>query len=168
MVDDGATGCNRAGVALEIAVDDPANLMAVLDNRLLVQVRMGSLTHAALDAAAAKILPLLMMQTKAIGALAIVNGDVGVMPPDIQARQRQLLDGVLARPNAWMVTVMQGSTVQATAMRAVGRVLMLGRRNIKHAKDTNEATSWLGEKLGDISAGSIRDAVEQLQKRAKP
>lgn len=159
--------CEDHGVTLEITYEDPGNVMAVLDRRMLVQVRMGPLTHASLDSAADRVLSVLSAQTKSIGALAVVNADAGVMPPDIQAKQKRLLGGMLNRPDASMATVMLGTTVQATAMRATGRVLILGKRNIKHAKDVNEATTWLADRLGDIAAGSIRDAVEALQKKLR-
>ena len=154
-------------MTLEITYEDPGNVMALLDRRVFVQVRAGPLTHASLDSAADKVMSALSAQTKPIGALAVVNGDAGVMPPDIQARQKRLLGGMLARADASMATVMLGTTVQATAMRATGRVLMLGTRNIKHAKDINEATTWLADRLGDITAGSIRDAVEALQNKLR-
>ncbi|MDP2341077.1 MAG: hypothetical protein Q8O67_08970 [Deltaproteobacteria bacterium] len=159
--------CNNRSVSLEIVFDDPLNYFALLDRRVLVQVRQGALTHAALDAAAASILPILRAQTLPIGVLAIINGDAGVMPPDIRARQTDLIGGLLKLPGSWMATVMGGSTVHATAMRAVGRVLLIGNRNLTHAKDVNEATTWLAARLGDITAGALRDVVATLQQRGK-
>jgi hypothetical protein len=163
-----AAGCETAGVALTIIHDDAQNCFAILDDRVLLQVRDGLLTREALDAAEQAVLPVLESQTRQVGALAIINGDAGVMPADVQARQREVIGRMLKRPNAQMATVMLGSTVLATASRAVGRVLLIGNRNIKHAKDVNEATTWLAERLGDIPAAHLRDAVAAVQNRKKP
>jgi hypothetical protein len=159
--------CENRSVALEIVFDDPLNYLALLDERVMVQVRQGPLTHAALDTITSRILPVLLTAEKAIAAIAVVNGDAGVMGPDIRARQTELIAALVKRPQASMATVMSGTTVQATAMRAVGRMLLIGNRNIMHAKDVSEATTWLAARLVDINVAVLRDAVTTLQERGK-
>lgn len=161
-----AVRCQTVGV-LDIVFDDKTNLLALLDGRVMVQVRYGRLTLESLDVAAQKILPVMHAEPRAIGAIAVVNGDAGVAPPEVQARQKELIGGLLRRPNASMATVMFGDTIQATAMRAVGRVLMIGAKNIRHAKDVHEAVTWLSEKLGDITPLQLNDAVAALEARRK-
>lgn len=153
---------------LDIVSADKENLLALLDGRVMVQLRYGRLTLDALELAAKHIMPVLEAEPRSIGAIAVVNGDAGVAPPEVQARQKQLIGGLLRRPNASMATVMFGETIQATASRAVGRVLMIGARNIRHAKDVQEAVTWLGEKLGDITPLQLKDAVQALEARRKP
>ena len=154
---------------LDIVSDDTSNLLALLDGRVMVQLRYGKLTLEALELAARRIIPVLEAEPRSVGAIAIINGDAGVTLPEVQARQKLLIGGMLRRPNAWMTTVMFGETIQATAMRAVGRVLMIGARNIRHAKDVHEGVTWLGEKLGDITPLQLNDAINSLEaKRKKP
>lgn len=154
---------------LDIVNDDPENLLALLDGRVMVQLRYGRLSTASLDVAAARILPVLESEARAVGAIAVVNADAGVMPAEVQARQQVVIGNMLSRPNAFMVTVMFGESVQATAMRAVGRVLMLGKRtNIRHAKTVEEAATWLGERLGDITPAALKSSIDLLEKRRKP
>lgn len=160
--------CETSSV-LDIVLNDPGNCLALLDKRVLIQFRQSLLSHAALDAAAKHIIPVLCAQTTTIGAIAIINGDAGVMPPDIQKRQQELIGGLLERPNMVMSTVTTGASIQATAARAVGRVLLMGRGSgkLRHTTDLHEATAWLSEKL-DFDVVTLRDVITTVKKQGKP
>ncbi|HEY1101719.1 MAG TPA: hypothetical protein VGF99_22455 [Myxococcota bacterium] len=151
-------------MALETLFHDRnGNAFGRLDDRLFVQARTGVLTMATLEAADdnLKKRPLLGVG----GALAVVNGDAGIMPADIRARQMEFLKGLLAG-GSWMVTVVRGETVHASTMRSLGRMMLLGQQRLRHMADVGEAARFLGGVL-DLDAARIEAAVADLHVLAR-
>lgn len=151
-------------VAFEIVLSSRDHGFGVLDGRVMVQVRKVALDLRTLEVAIDKALPVLLAAPGPIGLISVVDGDGGVTPLEVVARQKHFLGGLLGRKDAWLATVLTGTSVQAVAVRASGRVMMLGTRsaNIKHAHDVDEGVAWLAGKLGDIPASALRAALAEL------
>jgi hypothetical protein len=152
-------------VTLHIVLDDPANYFAVLEERVVVQVRRGPLTQAMLDVAERDLSPRMQRVSGPIGALAVINADAGPNAPEVQDRQRAVLGALLARPNALMVTVMLGDSVTAAMSRASGRLLFPGKQNIKHARTVEEGAGLIAAAVPGVTAAAIIESVRALQDR---
>lgn len=143
--------------------DRNGNALARLDDRLLVQARTGVLTLDTIEAAEAHLARRPLPPVS--GAIAVVNGDEGIMPADIRARQMEFLKGLLAG-GSWMVTVVRGETVHASTMRSLGRMMLLGQQRLRHMADVGEAARFLGGVL-DLDAARIEAAVADLHVLAR-
>jgi hypothetical protein len=151
-------------VALAIVVDDPANSFALLDERVVVQVRSAPLTHAMLDAAERDLLPRIA-KTGPVAALSVIDADSGPSAPDVQERQRKVLGALLARTSALMVTVMLGDTVTAAMSRASGRLLLVGNAKVRHARTIEEGCALVAAAVPGVTVNAVEDAVRALQTR---
>lgn len=142
--------------------DHNGNALGLLDGRLLVQARTGVLTLHCVDAVAD------FLRNRALptpfGLIAVVNGDTGIMPEDIRARQLAHLTWLLGT-GAHIVTVVYGDTVHASVMRSAGRMMLLGQPRLQHLQDVPTAAAFLAERLS-MSAAAIQAAVIRLQRDA--
>ena len=139
------------------------NVVGLIDNRVLVFARSGRLTPAALDAveALAATYTHRASAEHPVGALALVVGSAGLSDNRLLERQRVLLRGLRAAPHLWFAFCVVGDGVQAVAMRAVVRVLMLGSSTMRLFTDPESAAGWLGAQVG-VEPATIRSALATL------
>lgn len=154
-------------VGLEVIHRGAGNAVGLLDGRALLFVRSRALTVDALDAIAETIDRIAPRATAdwLVGALAIVPGDAGLSRQDLLARQRKIFGAARAMDHVWVSFCVYGESAQTTAMRAVVRLLLLGRSNMKMHAKTEAAIVWFSARLG-LRIGDVSDAVEMLRSTA--
>lgn len=152
-------------MALEPIFDDQAgNVIALLDERLVIQTRSVLLTTAALHVTNRFLLE--HVWKPPFGILAVVNGDAGILPEDVRLVQREfvrrMLDG-----GAYMCAVVLGDTVHASTMRSMGRMLLLRQPRLAHFTDVASAAAQLAVPLS-LAAADIVAAVDVVQRGGLP
>ncbi len=150
-------------MALTVTYQAERNAVGLLDDRVLLFARSARLAPAALDAIeafAATHRPLASAE-RPLGALALVVGAAGLSENSLLERQRVFLRELRATPHVWFAFCIVGDGVQAVAMRAVVRVLMLGSSGMRMFTDQASAARWLGERVG-VDPAAITGALDTL------
>lgn len=128
--------------------DEQGNSFALVDGRILVQYRCGPLSHTALDACEKDCVPALKAVGGPTGALVVASVDqAGVTSEAIRERQRAIVAGYLDHPGAHMAAVVLGTSIEASAMRSIGRMLVMGRRNLRHHPTVADGCHWLADQV---------------------
>ncbi len=151
----------------QLVIDDAGqNTLVLVGDGLVLQYRTGALTPTFLDATEAFFAAWKAPASgKPFGCLAIIEADVGITDEALRDRQRRTIGAMLAMPGAAMVTCMLGDTIQASASRAMGRLLLLGKRNIHHASTTQEAVALIAKHLGGTPSGDdIQQTLDCIMK----
>lgn len=63
---------------------------------------------------------------------------------------------------AFMVSVVEGDSIRASSLRAVSRVLVLGRPRLVHRHDVAGAAAWLSGQIG-VPAERLEASVAELR-----
>ncbi len=139
------------------------NGVGMIDERVLVFVRGGRLTSAALDTVVALAGDRARRATaeRPVGALAVVSGQAGLSENQLLERQRLLLRDLRVAPHVFFAFCVEGEGAQAIAMRAVVRVLMLGSSSMRIFTERDAAARWLAERVG-MAPAEITTALVAL------
>lgn len=150
-----------------IFVEPGHTAFALCAGRVMVQVRSGVMNHPTLDACERLVIPRLRGLTDQVGAIIVLNGDAQVPPADVRARQQQLVGTLLDESGAFMVSVVEGTSIQASSLRTVTRVLVMGKPRLVHRPDVESAASWLAGQTG-VAASDLAAAVEMARAAIGP
>jgi hypothetical protein len=150
---------------LQLVIDDQGkNTLVLMGDRLSLQFRSAPLSAAFLDATEAffSAWPAIKAGVP-FACFAVIDGDSGVTDENLRERQRTTVGKLLSAPGAAMVTCMPGDSVLASANRAMGRMLLIGLRNIHHAATTEEGAEMISKHLaGYVSAAEILKALDTI------
>ncbi len=152
-------------MAVDIAFHADDNVVAIIDERVMIFARSGPLTMPALECLES-MKPRLLKSLQPKGVLAVLPGTAGVSKDAIVERQRQFVRTVTAEVKDLSVgVVIVGDSIQAMAMRAVGRVFVIGRANMDTFRDVSLGARWpcRAHRHGSNDAGppSCRDRLSR-------
>lgn len=149
--------------AVQLLHTSVGNAVGLVDQRLCVFVRVERLQEGALDV----ISDVVRRRTPGpFGMLAVVPGSAGLSEKALLEHQRALIGDVLADASVAFALVVLGESVQATLMRSVVRVALLGKRNALLASDVSAGAAFLGPRLG-LDAARIAAAVDELHRQLR-
>ena len=150
-------------MAIETLLVEPGHVaFALVDDRALIQVRAGAMTHAILDRCETRVFPRIMAAPRPFGALLVLNGDAQLQAADVRARQKESVGRILDVPGTWAVNVVEGESIHASSLRTVSRVLLLGKPRLVHRADVPAAAAWLFTQIS-VEAGALEAAVAQAR-----
>lgn len=148
-----------------ILYDDQAgNVLVGIGPSLVIQYRCAPLTDAFLDACGPVFEQFVAANAgvRPFGVVAVVNGNAGITEERLRARQRTLIGELLRQPEVAMVTCILGDTIDASAMRSIGRVMMLGHKNLAHVVSIEDAAKKMAEQLPDVATDTILTELRRL------
>lgn len=152
-------------MTVDIAFFRDSNIVALVDERAMIFARSAPLTMPALECLES-MKPRLLKSLQPKGVLAVLPGTAGVSKDAIVERQRQFVRTVTAEVKDLSVgVVIVGDSIQAMAMRTVGRVFVLGRSNMATFRDVEAGATWLADKMGinaDTFRATVRDVVGRV------
>jgi hypothetical protein len=136
-------------MAIEPLLVEPGHVAFVLvDERALIQVRAGAMTHAILDRCETEIFPRVLAAQRPFGSLLVVNGDAHLQAADVRARQKEAIGRMLDVSGTWAVSVVEGESIHASSVRTVSRLLVMGKPRLVHRADVPAAAAWLSAQIG--------------------
>lgn len=148
-------------VTLELRHREAGNVVAMLEKRLLVLARSGSLTDAAFGHIERELEVARVAGRKPVGCLSVVLDGAGMSDSAMLARQRVLMRGLLADESTSLALVTMGDSVQTAMIRSFIRVGSIGKRNIKVCGTVGEATVWLAPRI-EMSAEVLERAAAEV------
>jgi hypothetical protein len=149
---------------IEVNLHQDNNIVALIDGRVAFIARSGVLTMPALRCLES-MKARLLSDPRPKGFLAVMPGTAGISKEEIVERQRQFIRQVSAEvKDLSFAIVILGDSVQATAMRVVGRIFVLGRQNMATFSDLGAGAGWLAERTG-MDASTFRGIAADLVDR---
>lgn len=145
---------------MKVLYADAANVLA-RQGRVLVQLRRGAMTHAALDAVEAQM-PSVTAESDPIGLLVVFEPGAVVPPADVRRRQRELVRRSLRLGHVHAAIVILEEGVTGVLLRTVSRTMALGHPRTRTFATLDEAATWIAQ-----LSGSTRDAVLGLAARVR-
>jgi hypothetical protein len=143
---------------------DEGNYLVVWD-RVVIQVRTGALTLAALDVIEPAVHLARARLKLPVGALGILEPTAELPPPEVRKRQRAFFEAMLDTKGTFGALVVLGDGVEAFARRAVFRTLRFGRPGMRVFDDIATGAAWLGERIG-IEASALEEVAAAARKVA--
>jgi len=149
--------------------DGAGNAAALVLDRYFMQVRMGALTEEALAAYHGSITAQLNRHPHVpLGSFHVVDGSAPTPPTEMRDRQRNYMGPVLARKDIFVSTVILGEGIQATAMRTIIRLLVLGNKRMHHASALEEGARWLADNVGVGDVAALLKAYGEVRGSLRP
>jgi hypothetical protein len=143
---------------------DEGNYVVVWEN-VLIHVRTGDLTLAALDAIEPAVHLARAQMKPPYGALGVQEPSAEMPSPDVRKRQRALFEGMLTAKGTFVVLVVLGDGVGAIARRTVFRTLLFRRKEVAVFDDVASAASWLAERVV-VAPKTLEGAVAMAREAA--
>ena len=148
-------------MGIDVAFQQDNNIVALVVERALVFARSAPLTMPAL-ACLESMKPRILKSALPKGVLAVLPGTAGVSKEAIVERQRQFVRQVTQEvPDLFVAVVIVGDSVQAMAMRAVGRIFVLGRGNMATFREVDAGAAWLAQRMA-MDEGGLTATVREL------
>ncbi len=125
------------------------NVVALFERRVLLFVRRGPLTEAALHALGDVALLLASVTSEELkcGFLGVVPAEAGVSDPALYHLQLALFRSVGAAQHVYAAMCVLGEQSQSSAMTVVARSLAGLMPNARVFEETAAASRWLSEQL---------------------
>lgn len=139
---------------------DAENVFAQ-QGRVLVQVRRGAMSHAALDAVEA-LIPAITAGSEPLGLLVVFEPSAVVPSADVRRRQQEIVRRSIASPHVHAAITILEAGVTGVLLRTVSRTMALGNPRTRTFSTLEDAATWVAE-----VTGSTRDAVVGLAARAR-
>lgn len=142
------------------------NAAIFLNGHYFLQIRTGAMTVPALNAFLEHITQkVAALPDQRLASLHIVDGQAPLPDADVRDRQRGFMREIMRNPNLSVATVIEGEGVQATASRAVIRLLVLGNTRMRHDIRVEDAAAWVARQVGANDADELVAAVATLRAR---
>jgi hypothetical protein len=154
-------------VAVEYLIRGNDMVFALWRKRVVVQVRRGELTAAALSKLRDDALAIAKQDTP-LGALLVVEDGAPIPSAEARPLQRALVTDMLAYESVRIATVTLGTDISAAMARSAGRMVTRSSPRLAAFDTVPPAVLWLAQQLSAIGAPvraeELLDAVESLRR----
>lgn len=156
---------------LTVMQQDAEGIFALWRRKLLVQVRRGKLTVAAM-----KQLEVALDRHGAPqdlqGILSVVEPGAQLLTEEARVYQKAMMERFMRRPDIRMAAVVLGDDVVAGLMRSSGRLIQVGNQRIQKFSQMAPALGWLHQEMvADRHRPSVQDLavlVEHVRDLTSP
>lgn len=121
------------------------NVTVVGYRNVLVQVRTGHIGLEEVDGISAIVRTMRVGQTGRCAMLAVLEETAEIPSQEVRARQGAAIRTLLEDPRSYGAVVIAGSGARATMLRAITRLLGVGRPRQAVCSTTTQAARWLAE-----------------------
>ena len=156
-------GAERELEGVEIVYDDGRNAIVRKDS-VFVYVRRGAMSMESIELLTATWRSVRRTSTGEVGGLFVLEPSAPLAPPDVRARQRELLREMIRDGRVRGVVVIEGEGVEATAKRSVARLLSIGWRNLQIVSDLGTGVKALAKAMGSDGM-VVRALAEEARAR---
>ena len=145
---------------------DAGSAVALVEERVLVQVRWGELTVRTVEAIGAEARKAMARDART-GALLVQEATAVVPDGDAREVQRRVIgELVKGNPGLRIAAVVLGNDIGARLRRSMGRMLAIGDKRFGHFEAVADATAWLSREIGGApTAAQLQEAVTALSAR---
>lgn len=142
-----------------VIYDKDGVAIVTLGERIVVAQRVRALTRASYECFEAAVWRAVdgASESDRAGVWVIVEVDAGLSDQSALEPQRVMYERLARREHAFIASTAVGASMDAIAIRNVGRAFMLGATHMQMFSDVFSAARWLGPSI-DVSASLLLDA----------
>jgi hypothetical protein len=132
---------------------------------LLVQVRRGAMTLAALNAIERRVREprvRIVAPGARVALVAVLEEGAPVVRDEVREEQRRVIHGMFDGIDGQIAVIVVGDGLVSTLQRTVARGMAFTTRRTRVVKTPEEAAAWVAPHLG-VAAAEVRSVVERAR-----
>lgn len=154
----------RALGSFEVVLCDATHAIAVAAP-LLVQVRRGDMTAAALEEIERRVREVrgrLATPGQRVGLISVLEAGVRTPSDEVRARQRRLIETSIHGLDARIAAVVLGDGITAMLQRTIARGVLFANPRVRIARAPEEAAAWIGPHL-EVPEADVAQVVARTR-----